>query len=809
MILLDPRAPFVFGVAMIGLLAVYLVVFHAMPGPLAGPHQEVITGSGFGTCERCHTDDGLSQGCLECHAEIAGQIEDDQGYHAFLVREGYDDCATCHREHMGANFPLVSSLSWRGRNPNHFKHDYVSFSLTGAHDDLSCDACHSARVAKPFALPGFPSHPRASTFLGLTQRCVDCHEDVHAGGLASECLSCHDQNQWRPAPRFHHDEYFVLEGAHARAACSACHLIPASDDPNVRGMTDNRLLFHRVQGTACTDCHEDPHRVSLAAECTTCHLAADEAWTDGARGVTTEVHARTAFALDAVHAKVACKECHSPDLPYSQRFPDPSLPGYVRQADRCEGCHGDPHGGQFSPRYASCLDCHEKDHFSPSKYSVADHAKTFPLVEAHASVECKECHTTDPNTGIQQFASVSRQCEGCHEDPHGSQFQGRYATCSDCHDQIHFTPSRFDLTQHAKSYPLNGAHVSVECEACHAADPNTGIQRFTSVTRQCIGCHDDPHGDQFAGRYATCLDCHDESHFKPSLFDATLHAKTYPLTSPHAALECVACHPVEQTTGVQQFVSVPRQCEGCHEDPHAGQFQGRFATCLDCHEETRFKPSRYDVARHKAVYPLTGEHATASCSDCHETKGQAQVQQFVSTTRLCKNCHQDPHGPQFQTDLLTGDCSVCHVGDASTFAIRPYDHNQRTGYPLTGAHAKAQCSDCHRERRVGDPNAPTMTYRIYRETPTACAACHRDEHRGQFRRQGVTLCDRCHGSTTEWSAERFDHNRDSRFVLEGVHADVECQACHPSVRQPDGQYVTQYRPLGTRCEDCHGFVPKQ
>jgi hypothetical protein len=111
MILLDPRAPFVFGVVMIGLLAVYLVVFHAMPGPLAEPHQEVIAGSGLGTCDRCHTDAGLNPGCLECHKEISGQIEGDQGYHAFLVREGYDDCATCHREHMGADFPLVIPIT--------------------------------------------------------------------------------------------------------------------------------------------------------------------------------------------------------------------------------------------------------------------------------------------------------------------------------------------------------------------------------------------------------------------------------------------------------------------------------------------------------------------------------------------------------------------------------------------------------------------------------------------------------------------------------------------------------------------------
>ena len=64
MILSDPKAPFVFGVVMIGLLAIYLVLFHAMPGPLARPHAEAIIGSGLGTCDRCHTDGGLTPGCL-------------------------------------------------------------------------------------------------------------------------------------------------------------------------------------------------------------------------------------------------------------------------------------------------------------------------------------------------------------------------------------------------------------------------------------------------------------------------------------------------------------------------------------------------------------------------------------------------------------------------------------------------------------------------------------------------------------------------------------------------------------------------
>jgi len=90
----------------------------------------------------------------------------------------------------------------------------------------------------------------------------------------------------------------------------------------------------------------------------------------------------------------------------------------------------------------------------------------------------------------------------------------------------------------------------------------------------------------------------------------------------------------------------------------------------------------------------------------------------------------------------------------------------------------------------------------------ACEACHSDVHCGQFQRNEKQDCQRCHGSTENWTADRFDHNREARFKLEGVHANLACSACHPSVRQPDGQGVVQYKPLGIRCEDCHGFTSK-
>jgi hypothetical protein len=135
---------------------------------------------------------------------------------------------------------------------------------------------------------------------------------------------------------------------------------------------------------------------------------------------------------------------------------------------------------------------------------------------------------------------------------------------------------------------------------------------------------------------------------------------------------------------------------------------------------------------------------------------------------------------------------MCHAPGSSTFSIRPFDHDARTGYALAGKHAGARCNDCHRPTQA-------RAARIYRGTSTRCDACHTDQHRGQFSGRD---CSACHTSNDRWALSAFDHAR-TRFPLDGRHARVACARCHVPVKQRDGSLVVQYRPLGTRCEDCH------
>jgi RecJ-like exonuclease len=76
---------------------------------------------------------------------------------------------------------------------------------------------------------------------------------------------------------------------------------------------------------------------------------------------------------------------------------------------------------------------------------------------------------------------------------------------------------------------------------------------------------------------------------------------------------------------------------------------------------------------------------------------------------------------------------------------------------------------------------------------TECQACHGDPHEGQLVQAG---CQSCH-SVQGWARVTFDHNRQSRFKLEGAHARLPCAACH-------GKTIVRFKPLPIACEGCHG-----
>lgn len=136
----------------------------------------------------------------------------------------------------------------------------------------------------------------------------------------------------------------------------------------------------------------------------------------------------------------------------------------------------------------------------------------------------------------------------------------------------------------------------------------------------------------------------------------------------------------------------------------------------------------------------------------------------------------NPHG------ALNVDCGACHTPDGwKPVSARPTFKHETTGFTLRDAHARAACLACHRSL-------------VFSEVGAACADCHRDAHRGDlgFR------CQDCHDqqSWTNQGQMRERHNR-TRMPLIGVHANVDCDACHR------GALAQSYALTPTSCGTCH------
>lgn len=122
-------------------------------------------------------------------------------------------------------------------------------------------------------------------------------------------------------------------------------------------------------------------------------------------------------------------------------------------------------------------------------------------------------------------------------------------------------------------------------------------------------------------------------------------------------------------------------------------------------------------------------------------------------------------------------CSACHATTSWT-DVR-FNH-ERTGFSLTGRHARTTCKSCH----LTDFSVPL---------PRGCAACHRDVHAGEL----GARCEGCH-DTSDWRS-RFDvdAHRRTNFPLVGAHAALPCVECHFEARE------RRFSRAAVECQACH------
>ncbi len=821
------------------------------PGPLAKAHTRL---EGLANCQKCHEPGRKisASKCLACHKPVADRIAAKKGVHRSVT----DSCEGCHAEHGGADaelrrldartfdharetgFPLDGrhaplaracarchkSRSFLEARPacaschndvhkgslgtacanchstavpfadahTQFDHTKARFQLTGAHRTVECAKCHVNRV-----------------FTGLKfAACTDCHREPHRQAFGADCTSCHTADTWRTRKVDHARTALPLTGAHASAACTACHVKPP--------------MQARLQSSRCSNCHADVHKGEFKPDCASCHNTSSfkKAPFDHATG--------GRFPLTGGHATLACSRCHK-----AAAAAGPSRTTKVGSAvsvvfsglsSACASCHEDVHKGTAGP---SCESCHTTAEFKTVKAYTHQAGVAPLLVGKHAAAACRACHTPSavaasrPADGAKRtavawkFKGTPTACATCHADPHATELG---SACERCHDagESGFVAIRFSHS--ATALPLTGRHEGLACRQCHAPrgagapgaapsarqsgrdDAGHALQ-FKGKTAACASCHKDVHLGQLGTR---CEGCHATSGFAIAKYN---HSKVPPafFGGQHAALPCRACHkqesgtfPAGQGTAIR-FVGSGSACASCHaaKDPHRGALGN---DCERCHTPERW-PS-VSRAFHKAgLFPLEGRHLTVACASCHlngVTRG---------TPTKCFDCHWIRRQDDLYQTRLGPDCESCHRPTSWTAVL--WNHAQRTGVPVSGRHQTLSCDSCHTDRR-------------FMGGTVACSSCHMQDYQRSARPNhaaaGFPLnCEVCHQpSQASWTQAVFTH---SSFSLVGMHATQPCAACHKNnvyngtPRDCVGCHTADYQKTATpnhaaagfptTCDQCH------
>jgi len=461
-------------------------------------------------------------------------------------------------------------------------------------------------------------------------------------------------------------------------------------------------------------------------------------------------HSQTNYPLKDAHLKIECAKCHLPKV----KFRD--------AAKNCVGCHkkDDDKNGHKGSLGDKCEDCHTVKKW---KDTFFDHDKTeFALRDAHADpkVQCKDCH---PNN---HFKNTPLTCFACHkkDDEGKNGHHGKYGQkCETCHTEKKWTTIKFDHDRDTK-YPLRFKHhdAKVKCNDCH-----TGDLYKDKLKTECIACHkkDDKHKGSEGNQ---CEKCHSERSWKETHdFD---HDKTkFPLKGKHAdpKVKCEDCHKTKVYTEVQS------NCYACHkadDDGKNGHHARYGQKCETCHGEKDWKTIKFDHDR-DTKYPLLGKHRSTKCYDCHT--GDLYRDKLQTS---CLACHRkdDKHkGKEGER------CEECHVEQDWKTTKSKFDHGL-TAFPLLGKHVKVDCAKCHKTLE-------------FKDAKRACVSCHDKDD--QHKRRLGSLCEDCHNAVS-WKRWDFEHDRRTRFKLDGAHTKIDCYACH---RQP----IQGHALLPMSCIACH------
>jgi hypothetical protein len=557
-----------------------------------------------------------------------------------------------------------------------------------------------------------------------------------------------------------------------------------------------------------------PHG-ALAIPCENCHTATT--WRP-IKAVPEFDHNKTKYPLRGMHEKVECTQCHV-------------KPVFTNVGKNCQDCHADVHQRKMG---TDCAQCHTVQGWNVAVQQVKDHQNRFPLLGAHAAVQCDDCHKS---AAVGQFQGLSTACISCHlNDYQQTQTMGGSVpnhvaaqfpqTCETCHTFDSWFGASVNHAAPPINFPLTNGHANVPCSSCHVG----GNYNLQIAATDCgnSNCHlttwqqtANPKHSAAATVFpiATCSNCHNTVSWLTANFD---HATTgFPLANSHQMAPagkvnaCTDCHVNNNYT----FTAANTDCYGCHQTawnstPSFGgsvpnHITAGFPTslCSQCHDTIAWTDSTFNHA--STGFPLTNSHQIApagkatGCDQCH--MGNYSSLAIQPTDCGNSQCHlntnygggwqgtNNPAHSSAGTPFAAANCANCH--NTISFLTATFDH-ATTGWPLTGSHQLqpagkvVACTDCHIGNNYNLTSANTDCYGCHQtawnSTPTYGGSVPNHITAGF----ATSMCSTCH-DTVLWSDGKFDHTT-TGFPLQGPH-----------MLPPRTTVTVAVGPMVNACTDCH------
>ena len=509
--------------------------------------------------------------------------------------------------------------------------DYLLVNkVEGAHDSLSCHACHPFEIATQ----------TRELYLWMTDR----PEEIPPHGKVPRetCENCHVQGD--------------AKDTWQRVASTAGHRVHLESDSSA------------LQDVECLTCHaRTAHRFQPAdTTCAQqgCHLTDDVRIKLGAMAARFDPD-----KLDPNTEQLYCNSCHQ-FTAEAQFVTIDSAANTLRPGEgQCFGCHEmrallanfdpakDPHGG-------SCGSCHNPH----TDVKPADAVKSCADAQCHADWRSVVFHVG------RAHRDVAEDCLTCHQ-PHAARVDA--SDCTGCHQSVREgggkikPPMPFDTTEALRSSTrlIDPGRARGQGDAPPPAEPPGEIADSALTPADTFS-----HAEH---RRITCLTCHTTTSRTATLtFEPPRGCQICHHQRP-ARSECASCHQPEEVAPpmpVTMRVGVPRQeprsrevgfehgehaeiaCVKCHTQPVSLEPDADVATCAACHDDHHV--ARRDCASCHRTDQVIQAHeppvdAHQRCDQCHTP---ATVASLEPDRSFCLACH-----PQEVDHYEQKECSTCHL----------------------------------------------------------------------------------------------------------------------------------------------------